>query len=89
MLNPSRLLALIYLVHDSRLLLDRHGDWVLVAVPMEPDLVTFLGDHLTLLWERLETVAGYEEGGLDVVFVEHLQQSFNSDRASEEASRNI
>jgi hypothetical protein len=73
-----------YLVHDSSLLLQRHGDRVLVAVAVQPDLMACVGDHAAFFWERLERVAGDEPCGLDVVPLEHLQETADADRSGEE-----
>ena len=74
-----------HLVHDSSLLLQRHGDGVLVAVAVQSDLMAGVGDHAALLWESLERVAGDEPCGLDVVLFKHLEQSPDTDRSGEEA----
>jgi len=72
------------LVHDSSLLLQRHGDGILVAVPMQSNLMSSIGNHATFFGEGLERVAGDEPGGLDVVLVEHLQQTAYPDCTREQ-----
>lgn len=74
-----------YFVHDGRLLLERHGDRVLVAVAVQADLVARVCDHPALFGEGLERVAWDEPGRFDVVPLEHGQQAAYADRACEEA----
>jgi hypothetical protein len=77
--------SVTHLVHDGSLLLQRHGDGVLVAVAVQSDLMACVGDHAALFRESLERVAGDEPGGLDVVLFKHLEQSPDTDRSGEEA----
>jgi hypothetical protein len=76
-----------YLVHDSSLLLQRHGDRVLVAVAVQADFMASVGDHAAFFWERLERVTGNEPCGLDVVPLEHLQETADTYRSGEETWR--
>ena len=73
-----------YLVHDGSLLLQCHGDWILVTVAVQTDLMAGISNHTTFFWERLERVSRNKPGGLDVVFFEHLQQTTDTDRSGEE-----
>jgi len=79
------LLGDTHFVHDGSLLLQRHGDRVLVAIAVQPNLVPGVGDHSALFGESLERVAGDEPGGLDVVPLEHLEKSSDTNRSGEEA----
>lgn len=79
----------IALVHDRRLLLQRHGCRVLMRIPMQPNFVSFLHDHSALLGKCFQGVAGDEPRGLDVVLVEHVQQSTDADGTREEAARDV
>lgn len=63
----------VALVHDGGLLLQVHGDGVLVAVAVESDLVACIGDHTALFWEGFQRVARDEPGGGDVVFGEEFE----------------
>jgi hypothetical protein len=77
-----------YLVHDCCLLLQCHGNWVLVAVAVQSDLMAGVGDHTAFFWERLERMTGNEPSGLDVVALEHLQETADTDCSGEETLRN-
>jgi hypothetical protein len=96
------------LVHDSSLLLQRHSDWVFVAVSMQSctvedtnqhslstirldyiprvrtDLMARISDHAAFFGERLERMAGNEPSSLDVVALEHLQQTADTNSSREE-----
>ena len=74
-----------HFVHDSSLLLQRHGDGVLMTVAVQANFVAGVGDHAALFRERLERVAGDEPGGFDVVLFEHLEEAADTDRSGEEA----
>ena len=43
-----------HFVHDSSLLLQRHGDGVLMTVAVQANFVAGVGDHAALFRERLE-----------------------------------
>lgn len=43
-----------------------------------------VGDHTAFFWERLERMARNEPCGLDVVALEHLEQTANTDGSGEE-----
>jgi hypothetical protein len=58
-----------------------------VAVAVQSDLMAGVGDHAAFFWERLERVAGNEPCGLDVVSLEHLQETADTDRSGEETLR--
>lgn len=81
--DSQRLRRRTYLVHDSSLLLQCHGNRILVTVTVQTDLMTSICDHTAFLWKRLERVARNEPGRLDVVSLEHLQKPTNTDRSSE------
>lgn len=55
-----------------------------MRVAMQPDFVAFLCDHPTLFRERLQGMAWNEECRLDLVLVEKLQQTLNSNSSSKE-----
>ena len=61
---------LICLVQYIALLVDCHVVWILMTVSMQSNLVIFVSDCCTILWERLERVSGDEPCGFDVVLVE-------------------
>lgn len=73
------------LVHDGRLLLNRHGERVLVRVAVKTNLVPGIPDHFAFCRKGLERVARYEPRRLDLVLFEALQQSTHADCASKVA----
>lgn len=81
---PTEILQhLIRLVEDDPLLLEGHVARVLMAVPVQPDLVACVPDGGAFIGEGLERVARDEPGGFDVVVLEHLQQARRPDVAGE------
>ena len=66
--NTSRWLTLefcnqfVTLIHYSRLLLKRHGNWVFVTVAMQTDFMAGISNHAAFFAKGLETVAGLEAG---------------------------
>ena len=74
---------------DSFLLLRGHRDRVLVRVPVHADLVAGVDDHLRLLGEGLDRVAGDEPGRLQALTLEQLQEARCPDLAGEEAARDV
>src|SRR5215208_6428956 len=77
------------LVENSLFLLRRHGNRVLMGVPVETDLVPGVSHHLHLPGEGLDRVARDEPGGAETVFIEHLEQPGASDLAGEETARYV
>ena len=57
-----------------------------MAVPVEADLMALLGDLLALVRKRFERVTGDEERCLDIVLVEELQHTLDTDCPCEEAT---
>jgi len=78
---------LICLVQHIALLVDCHVIRVLVTVSVQSDLMVFVSNCCTILWECLERVSGDEPCGFDVVLVEQLEQSLHTDGASEYSCR--
>lgn len=60
-----------HLIHNSRLLLQRHSNRILMTIPVQTNFMARIGYHATLLGERLERVARDEPGRFDVVALEH------------------
>ena len=77
------------LEHHGLFLLRRHRDRVLVRVAVHADLVARVDDHLRLLGERLDRVAGDEPRRPQPVAVEELEQARRADLAGEEAPRDV
>src|SRR5437868_10558204 len=64
------------LVQDGLLLFRRHGDGILMRVPVQADLVPGIGYHLHLPRKRFDGVTGDEPGGCDPVPVEQIEQAW-------------
>jgi hypothetical protein len=75
-----------HLIHNRSLLLQRHGNRVLVAVAVQTDFVPGVGDHATFFGEGFERVAGDEPSCFDVVAFEHCEQAADADRAGEQTT---
>jgi hypothetical protein len=56
---------------------------------VHPDLVSGIHDHLRLLGEGLDRVAGNEPRGLEVVLVEELEQARRADLTGEQAAGDV
>ena len=94
--NPPRWLTpleihnqLITLVHDRRLLLQRHFLRILVRVAVQADFVPGVDNHAAFFGEGFEAVAWDEPGGRYGVLFEHLQEAADSYGAGEEATRDV
>jgi hypothetical protein len=76
---------LVCLVQHIALLIDCHVVWVLMTVSVQSNLMPFIPDCGTILWERLESVSRNEPCGFDVVFVVQFQQSLDTDCAGKDS----
>lgn len=57
----------ICLIEDVALLLDRHVHWVLMTIPVQPDLVARIAHSCHIFRERLQTVPWDEPSCFDIV----------------------
>ena len=67
----------------------RHGDGVFVQIAMRAHFVTVFDDHFHFLGESLQRVAGNEERGLQIVFLEQAQQARNAHFCGEDAALDV
>lgn len=95
----------ICLIENVALLLDGHIHWVLVAVPVQPDLVTSIAHGSHVFGKRFQTVPWDEPGCFDIVLssircclsrtfdfaclLEHLQESLCADSSSKDSATDI
>src|ERR1700722_3136606 len=74
---------------DRLLLFGRHRDRVLVRITVRANLVTLLDDLPTLVRKGVDGMPRNEERGLQLVFLEQVQQADDADLACENAALNI
>lgn len=60
-----------------------------MAVSVQSDLMALLSNGFAVFRERLERVAWNEEGRLDVVFIEHLQEPLDANGAGEQTTGDV
>jgi hypothetical protein len=77
------------LVEDRLLLLAGQGERVLVAVPVQADLVAGGGDHVGLAREAFDRVAGYEPRLLQAEAVEEPEQARHPHLGGENAAADV